>query len=193
MLFRKRHSSNGRQYWVAGLTITVGAGLGAGLMYVFDPNCGQARRKRVSRRAISLLAQGEHLVEQKGKDILNRAEGVTALARSLFHRVEDISDDVVLERVRSRLGHVIQHPQSIATKVVGGVVTLTGTVDRAKRKQLLKQIRAVPGVKDVEELLIREGRPNGRSFPKLLGSLAGAAVFLLMARGASQSGSRRAA
>jgi len=54
----------------------MGAGLGVGFTYSCDPVCGHARHKKVADRAISLIAQGERLAEHKGKDILNRAEGV---------------------------------------------------------------------------------------------------------------------
>ena len=65
---------------------------------------------------------------------------------------------------------------------------------RAKRKKrVLREIREVPGVLKVEELLTYENRRNGRSIPKLLGGLAGAAVLLAVASGHSHSASRRAA
>ena len=100
---------------------------------------------------------------------------------------------VLLERVRSRLGNVVQHPQSISTAVEEGIVRLTGTVAREEKKGVLREIRAVPGVLKVEELLTYEKRRNGRSIPTLLGGLAGAALLLAVASGRSHSASRRAA
>ena len=130
---RRSKSFDNREYWIAGLSVTMGAGLGVGFTYFCDPDRGRARRKKVGDRAVSLIAQGERLVEHKGKDILNRAEGILNQAGSLFHRQEDVPDDVLLERVRSRLGRVVQRPQSISTSVEEGIVRLTGTVAREEK------------------------------------------------------------
>jgi len=173
--------------------VTMGAGLGVGFTYFCDPGRGHACRKKVADRAVSLIAKGERLVEHKRKNILNRTEGMLAQARSLFYRQEDVPDEVLLERVRSRLGHVVQHPQSISTTVEEGIVRLTGTIAREEKKRVLREIREVPGVLKVEELLTYENRRNGRSIPKLLGGIAGAAVLLAVASGRSHSASRRAA
>ena len=190
---RRSKSFNKREYWIAGLSVTTGAGLGAGLTYFYDPDRGHARRKKVADRAVSLIAQGERLVEHKGKNMLSRAERILSQARPLFHRQEDVPDEVLLERVRSRLGHVVQHPQSISATVEGGGVRLTGIVARDEKKRVLREIREVPGVLKVEELLTYKNRKPGRPIPKLLGGLAGAAVLLAVASGRSHSASRRAA
>lgn len=190
---RRSKSFNNREYWIAGLSMTTGAGLGAGFTYFCDPDRGHARRKKVADRAVSLIEQGERLVEHKGNSILNRAEGILSQARSLFHGQEDVPDEVVLERVLSRMGHVVQNPRSISTTVKKGIVRLTGIVARDEKKRILREIRAVPGVSKVEELLTHENRRNGRSIPTLLGGLAGAAVLLAVASGRSHSVSRRAA
>jgi hypothetical protein len=173
----------------------MGASVGAGIIYFCDPNRGRARRREVAEKAVSILARGEHLAEQKGIDILNRTEGVLAEARSRFEcgKKEEVSDEVLLERVRSHMGHVISHPHSISTTVREGAVTLSGTIGRADKKRLLKEVRGVAGVSKVEDLLECEGRQNGRSVPRLLGSLAGAVVLIAMAGGRARSASRRAA
>jgi hypothetical protein len=190
---RRPKSFDNREYWIAGLSVTMGASLGAGFTYFCDPDRGHARRKKVADRAVSLIAQGERLVEHEGRNILNRTEKMLTQARSLFHRQQDVPDEVLLERVRSRLGHVVQHPHSISTTVEEGIVRLTGTVAREEKKHVLREVREVPGVSKVEELLTCENRQNGRSIPKLLGGLAGAAVLLVVASGRSHSTSRRAA
>ena len=190
---RRSRSFDNREYWIAGLSVTMGAGLGVGFTYFCDPDRGHARRKKVSDRASSLIAQGERLVEHKGRSVLNRAEGILSQARSLFHGQEAVSDEVLLERVRSRLGHVVQHPQSISTTVEKGIVRLTGVVAREAKKRVLREIREVPGVLKVEELLTYENRKNGRPIPKLLGGIAGAAVLFAVASSRSHSASRRTA
>ena len=194
MFWKRRFKSfNKSGYWIAGLSVTTGAGLGAGFTYFCDPDRGHARREKVADRALSLIAQGERLVEHKGKNMLNRAERILSRTRPLFHRREDVPDEVLLERVRSRLSHVVQHPQSISATVEEGNVRLTGIVARKEKKRVLREIREVPGVLRVEELLTYKNRNHGRPIPKLLGGLAGAAVLLAVASGRSHSAFRRAA
>jgi osmotically-inducible protein OsmY len=190
---RRSKSFDNREYWIAGVSVTTGASLAVGFMYFCDPDRGHARRKKVADRAVSLIAQGERLVEHKAKNTLNRAEGLLAWARPLFHRHEEVPDEMLLQRVRTRLGHIVQHPQTISTTVEQGIVRLTGTVAREEKKRVLKEIRDVPGVSKVEELLAYESPRIARSIPKLLGGLAGAAVLLAVASGNSHSASRRAA
>jgi hypothetical protein len=196
MFWKSRSKPAGsREYWIAALSMTTGASLGAGVMYFCDPNRGHARRREVAGKTASLIAQGERLIERQGRSIRSRTGGILAEARSLFHRNHRVSDDVVLERVRSRLSHVVEHPQSVSAKVEDGIVTLTGTVARVERKGLLKEIREVPGVSKLEDLLVNEARRNGRSVPRIVGGLAGAGalVLLALAGGRSHSASRRAA
>jgi hypothetical protein len=66
---RRSRSIDKREYWIAGLSVTMGAGLGVGFTYFCDPDRGHARRKKLADRAVSLIAQGESLVEHKGKNI----------------------------------------------------------------------------------------------------------------------------
>ena len=87
----------------------------------------------------------------------------------------------------------MQHPQAISTTVEEGIVRLTGTLARKEKKGVLREIREVPGVLKVEELLTYENLRNRRSIPKLLGGLAGAALLVAVASGRSHSASRRAA
>src|SRR5262249_2639027 len=190
---RRSKSFANREFWIAGLSMTMGAGLGMGVAYFCDPDCGRARRKKVGDRATRLITQGGCLVEHKGKNLLNRAEGMLPQSRSVCPRQEDGTDEVLLERVRSRLGHAVQHPHSIATTVEQGIVRLTGTATRQERKRVLKKIRGVPGVLKVEELLVDGNRRGGRSIPRFLGGLAGAAVLLAVASGRSRSTSGRVA
>lgn len=196
MFLKSRSKSFGtREYWIAGLSMTMGASLGAGAMYFCDPSRGHARRKVAAGRTVSLMAEGGRLVEREGRHIVSQAEGLIAQARSLFHRKRHVSDDVVAERVRGRLSQMAQHPESISASVQKGIVALTGTVARAERKHLVKEIWGVPGVVKVEDLLVNEARQNGRAVPRILGGLAGAGamVLLAVAGGRSHSASRRAA
>jgi Flp pilus assembly protein TadB len=58
------------------LVILSGVGIGAGLMYLFDPEGGNRRRALIRDKAIKLNRQTRETIEAKTKDLSNRAKGV---------------------------------------------------------------------------------------------------------------------
>ncbi|MGA2711781.1 MAG: BON domain-containing protein [Bryobacteraceae bacterium] len=156
------------------LALTAGLGAGAGLMYLCDPHRGRARRNRLVAQATGLFHRDENKLEKRAKYLLNRVEGFVAEAASALAPEEEITDEVLAERVRSRMGHVLSHPQEIQVHARHGVVTLEGKLIHAERRRLKEEVRAMPGVKRVNDRL------ESRSVfaPGLLmGLAAGLALF----------------
>ena len=94
-------------------------GLGAGLMYYFDPDKGRRRRALV-RDQIDRL--GHDLSDATGKgwrDLSNRSRGLAHEAGSMFED-DQAPDAVVVARVRAALGHVVSHPRAIAVDLPTG-------------------------------------------------------------------------
>jgi hypothetical protein len=87
-----------------------------------------------------------------GRDFQHRARGVAALARHLV-RGEAVSDDVLVERVRARLGRIVSHHSGIEVVARAGIVTLFGPVHRSQANRLLRAVRRVHGVDLVEDRL----------------------------------------
>src|ERR1700682_3078757 len=61
-----------------------GIGIGAGLMYLLDPERGRARRAIARDKAVSLANKTGDAVARHSRDIGNRAKGVAAEVRSAF-------------------------------------------------------------------------------------------------------------
>lgn len=57
-----------------------------------------------------------------------------------------ISDEVVLERVRERVAHIVARPGAVEVSVENGIVRLAGEVPPEERDQLLTQLLWLPGV-----------------------------------------------
>src|SRR3954471_1331515 len=55
-----------------------GAGLGAGLMYILDPDRGRRRRAFVRDKAVRLAHEAQDAAEVVGKDMKNRAQGLAS-------------------------------------------------------------------------------------------------------------------
>ncbi|WP_447980059.1 SRPBCC family protein [Candidatus Nitrospira bockiana] len=136
-----------------------GAGIGAGLMYILDPEGGNRRRALV-RDKLSRAANvtGEAL-DTTWRDVRNRATGVTARVQSVWHR-EDVSDATLVERVRSQLGFLVRHPGSIEVCADQGRVILSGPVLADEVDRLVSQVRNVRGVREVENRLEVHEQPG---------------------------------
>lgn len=57
-----------------------------------------------------------------------------------------VSDEIVLARVRARVGELISRPDAVTVSVENGVVRLAGDVSPEERDSLLTQLLYMPGV-----------------------------------------------
>ena len=140
------------------LSFLAGATIGAGLMFLLDPDRGN-RRRALARDQI--LSAGRHAGEDigaKARHLRNRARGLVAGARTRM-RPELEDDDVIAERVRTELGRVVSQPGAVVVAVEDGVVTLSGEVPALEREDLIAATRWVRGVRDLEDNL--EARDPG--------------------------------
>jgi hypothetical protein len=136
------------------LALAAGLGAGAGLMFLCDPQRGRARRSRLAGELSGLIRRDESRVAKHAKDMLHRVGGLAAEAMSAIAReAEGVADEVLVERVNSRLGHVIPHPHDVAVYAKDGVVTLEGKLARPERRRLREEVGAIPGVKRVNDCL----------------------------------------
>src|SRR5687767_4473891 len=92
-----------------------GVGLGAGLMYAFDPNMGRRRRAMARDRVMSLARCEADFIGKGARDLAHRVAGRAEQLRT----VEGVAipDRVLDARVRSALGRVASHPSAIRTHV----------------------------------------------------------------------------
>jgi hypothetical protein len=126
--------------------------LGAGAMYVLDPDRGARRRSLIrdqGSRASRKLGQG---VGATARDVRNRSAGAAAELTARLKR-DQAGDEIVQERVRSALGRVATHPGAIEVAVYRRRVILSGPVPAAELDSILRSIRRVRGVKEVENQL----------------------------------------
>jgi uncharacterized membrane protein len=135
-----------------GAKILCVAGLGAGLMYLFDPDRGRRRRALLRDKAVHVWHEVGQALDKTARDVANRTRGLIAETESLFHE-ERVSDEVLVARIRSKLGRVVSHPHAIRVHAQDGRVTLEGPILAHEVERLLDQVSAVRGVKGVENRL----------------------------------------
>ena len=78
---------------------------------------------------------------------------------TLFEQ-EQVSDRVLGERVRSKLGALVRHPSSIEVTADNGHITLSGPILSQEVDRLLDQVRKVKGVAGVENRLEIHDQPG---------------------------------
>lgn len=138
------------------------AGLGAGVMYLLDPDRGRRRRAMIRDKAASLANDSAWMAGKTWRDVSHRAEGAAARGRDMLYGREEHADEQTLEaRVRSRLGRVCSHPHAITVKVSGRRVRLEGPVLDSEYNRVLKEVRYVRGVESVDDALERHKTAEG--------------------------------
>lgn len=134
------------------LRVLIGLGLGAAAMYVLDPQAGRRRRGRLRDQTLSARRRVGGAAQKAARDMGNRLRGGIAEARAMWRGQEEVSDDVLAERVRARMGHVLSHAHVHLMEVSAhaGHVTLRGTLPADEASRLVAGVRAVRGVTDVD-------------------------------------------
>lgn len=133
---------------IAGL----GAAIGAGVMYLLDPVDGRRRRALARDKANRYGREAGRAGARTGRDLWNRTRG-TAYETSKRLRRERVPDGVLVDRVRSEMGHVVHDPTSVTVTCRGGHVTLAGEVRDEELNRLLERVASTPGVSGVENQL----------------------------------------
>jgi osmotically-inducible protein OsmY len=126
--------------------LLAGAGIGAGLMYVLDPERGRRRRALVRDRMTSVLGQAGDAFSVTARDMTNRTRGLFAETRNAV-APRAVPDAVLAERVRSELGHYSAHPGAIAVSASDGRVTLRGACLASEVERIARAVGRVRGVR----------------------------------------------
>lgn len=139
------------------LVAFAGLGLGAGAMYLADPNEGRRRRARLREVTGHAAHTVKAVAGMTSRDVEHRLSGLAA--RTLVRLVEETppADDVLAARVRARLGRLVSHPGAIDVAARSGRVTVSGPIFEAEVEQLMKGVEAVPGVSAIENRLEPHG------------------------------------
>jgi hypothetical protein len=133
-------------------SLITGAALGVCAMYVLDPDGGRRRRALARDKIIRLRTKTRRTAAVTARDVKNRAVGIAAEARGFIFG-QETDDRSLEERVRSHLGFLVRHPSAVEVRASQGRMTLSGPVLADEVRQLMRGVRAVRGVMDVENRL----------------------------------------
>jgi hypothetical protein len=131
-------------------TLLKGAALGAAAMYFYDPNDGRHRRALLRDRAVRTVHETTEELERRQRHLFNRSHGLLSRFWARM-RPEEVSNEVLEERVRAALGHVSASASAIETKVDEGRVELKGTVTPQEHMRIVREVKHVPGVRTIDD------------------------------------------
>ncbi len=134
------------------MTFLWGLGLGAGLMYFYDPDRGTRRRALVRDKAVHLANETTETLDRAMRDVANRTQGLLAEATSLL-TLDTATDETLEARVRARMGHLVSNPHAIHVSANQGRITLSGPILAREEGALLAGVTAVRGVQSVDNRL----------------------------------------
>ncbi len=137
-----------------------GAALGAGLMFLFDPSGGRRRRALLRDKVVHYRRRGSGWFVRAFGDLEHRLYGSAVELKSRAKGGE-VPDDILVERVRARLGRFVRHAHEVQVFADQGCITLHGRVAPGEKLPLLAGARFVPGVHAVADALQVVAIPEG--------------------------------
>src|SRR5260370_11519690 len=142
------------------LTKTMGAATVGGLLvYFLDPDTGRRRRALVKDRAVNFVKEADRAIGKASRDLSNPARGTVAEARSLLP-FRDVSDEVLVEQVRARIGRVISYPHFVEVSARDAAITLSGAVLERELDDLVSTVSSLRHVLSVRNELKAYERPQ---------------------------------
>jgi hypothetical protein len=143
------------------VALFTGLALGAGTMFLLDPERGARRRALVRDKAARAANKTTDGLDALTRDVANRARGAAASVRTRFDSGTTDSRTLV-ERVRAELGRVVSHPRAVDVLIPHeGCVCLTGPILSNEADRALAAVAGVRGVTNLEDNLERHDTAEG--------------------------------
>lgn len=125
-----------------------GLGVGAGAMFILDPDRGKRRRALMRDQCAHLVSKSSIALGKTSRDLRNRVKGMVAESKAMFAD-QHVPDSTLVDRVKSVLGRYPVHNRSINVDVLDGKVILSGETLSKELDTLLDAVKSVKGVREV--------------------------------------------
>jgi hypothetical protein len=140
---------------------------GAALEFFLDPRSGKRRRRVARDRAIAAFRRRARRVERQAHYEAGKAGGLVHKVTHRHPAAPDLDDITLVRKVESEVFRDRTIPKGqISLNADGGIVVLRGQVEDPELiRRVEHEVRAVAGVRDVENLLHPPGVPAPMSQP----------------------------
>lgn len=136
------------------LKLLAGLAAGAAAMYYLDPRTGRRRRAETRDRITTASHDTARRIRGQSRRAIGRIQGAVARTRSRLVP-GPVDDELLRDRIRARLGHVVGHPSTIQVQVAQGQVQLAGAFPKAAARRIARAAARVPGVRSVDDRLLQ--------------------------------------
>jgi hypothetical protein len=134
------------------LLLIAGTGIGAAAMALLDPGRGARRRSWIRDKVARAAHQSNRVIDQKSRHLQNEAFGALAEKKAqIFDR--DIPDNVLEERVKAQIGHVLSEC-NLRVQARDGHVSIEGQIRPGERQKLADRLDVTRGVKSYDLLVV---------------------------------------
>jgi uncharacterized membrane protein len=130
-------------------------------MYFFDVDRGRRHRAILRDKVAHVYKTGGHALDATGRDTSHRLWGVVASRRARLSPNGEALDDVLVARIRSKMGRLVSHPGAIEVTADKGHVTLQGPILAHEVDGFLKTVAATRGVLGLENRLSVHSEAEG--------------------------------
>ena len=133
------------------ITLLTGMIFGAVAMYVFDEHRGAKRRAQVRDKLVHAARVVTRGVSKRSRDVAHRIGGSVAEIRSSIKDKWLVTpDEILMDRVRAHLGHVVSHPSLLEIRALRGCVLVTGTVMPEEVEKIDARLKKIRGVREYD-------------------------------------------
>lgn len=126
------------------------AATSATLIYFLDARAGARRRSTLADKIIHWGRVGVHRANRQFRYFMNRTYGRSyEIGKSLLSNADEISDDILVERIRSKVGRILAHPKMLRIDSDQGRIRLSGYALTQEIPRLYQLVRRVRGVRSI--------------------------------------------
>ncbi|MES3024238.1 MAG: SRPBCC family protein [Pseudomonadota bacterium] len=145
------------------------AAVGALAMYLFDPDRGRDRRAQSGQQLRGMGKKTGTVLDQAMRGVKHRLGGVRESMSHLALR-GGVDQRSLVEHVRSAVERAVSNPMALSIDAQEGSITLGGLVLASERRGLLSAVRAVSGVREVNDRTETLERPDDSAAIERLGA-----------------------
>lgn len=138
------------------LRIAAAFAAGAAAMYYLDPVVGRRRRALARDKEVAARHDATHFVRAKSKRAADHVQGAVARTGAKLS-TEPVSDHQLHERIRAKLGRVVDHSGEVDVDVHDGHVVLRGSASAEEIDELMRTVSAMRGVEAIDNRLSMNG------------------------------------
>src|SRR5512147_1926446 len=150
----------------SGFIFLAGMVLGAGAMTLLNRERGAARRRKLRDKAEHFLKAGKRETQKTAKRYWDSAYGRVQETRARMQEGR-VPDEILEERVKAQIGHVLSH-RGVIVRARNGHVMVDGMVEPGEKQKLADRLRNTRGVRSFD-LLVEEQSNEEARFPIIHG------------------------